>query len=288
MTRTYLPRASRGRRADAVRPPRRPARRRRRPCVPRRAHRDRTARRSRSTSSTSSCAAARSRRRPCCSARVIAGWIGRSLAVHPTVKLAARFDDEVNVADDVPVHQVKEFAPDLSFGGSASQPGLVALALTDHWSAIREHAITDWRRDRRLLRGDHQRGTRPRAGAARPARPARHVPAHPARPRAAAAAASPGSRCSCSRPGADEVLPVVPRRTGRARPRATWRRCTERFAAAAASVMTVHLCSTVPMGERPVASRRRQLRSGARHRRTCTSTTPRCCPTRPASTRRRR
>ena len=36
----------------------------------------------------------------------------------------------MNVAADVPVHQVTEFAPDLSFGGSASHPGLVALALT--------------------------------------------------------------------------------------------------------------------------------------------------------------
>ena len=64
------------------------------------------------------------------------GWrhhIGRTLAVHPTVKLAARFGDEVNVPDDVPVHQVKEFAPDLSFGGSASSPALVALALSDDW-----------------------------------------------------------------------------------------------------------------------------------------------------------
>src|SRR5688500_19353505 len=59
--------------------------------------------------------------------------VGRSLAVHPTVKLTARFDEELNVPDDVPVHQVKEFAPDLSFGGSASGPGLVALALSDHW-----------------------------------------------------------------------------------------------------------------------------------------------------------
>ena len=47
----------------------------------------------------------------------------RTLAVHPTVKLAARFADAINVPDDVPVHQVKEFAPDLSFGGSASGPG---------------------------------------------------------------------------------------------------------------------------------------------------------------------
>ena len=45
------------------------------------------------------------------------GRIGASLAVHPTVKLAARFDGPINMPDDVPVQQVKEFAPDLSFGG---------------------------------------------------------------------------------------------------------------------------------------------------------------------------
>ena len=61
------------------------------------------------------------------------------------MKLAARFGDEVNVPDDVPVHQVKEFAPDLSFGGSASSPGLVALALSDDWDRFGP-AITDWRR----------------------------------------------------------------------------------------------------------------------------------------------
>jgi choline dehydrogenase-like flavoprotein len=69
---------------------------------------------------------------------------GASLAAHPTVKLAARFDDEVNVPDEVPVHQVSEFAPDLSFGGSASSPGMVALALGDHWSLFGE-AIESWK-----------------------------------------------------------------------------------------------------------------------------------------------
>src|SRR6185312_8761925 len=76
------------------------------------------------------------------------GWrdnVGRTLAVHPTVKLAARFPDAVNAGDDVPVHQVKEFAPELSFGGSASQPGLLALALSDHWSAF-AGALADWER----------------------------------------------------------------------------------------------------------------------------------------------
>ena len=44
----------------------------------------------------------------------------------------------------MPVHQVSEFAPDLSFGGSASSPGLVALALSDHWSLFGA-AIEAWR-----------------------------------------------------------------------------------------------------------------------------------------------
>ena len=66
------------------------------------------------------------------------------LAAHPTVKLAARFDDDVNVADEVPVHQVSEFAPDLSFGGSASSPGLVALALSDNWERFGE-AVESWK-----------------------------------------------------------------------------------------------------------------------------------------------
>ena len=70
--------------------------------------------------------------------------IGNSLAVHPTVKLAARFSEAINIPDDVPVHQVKEFAPDLSFGGSASHAGLMALALLDQWSQFGS-AIEQWR-----------------------------------------------------------------------------------------------------------------------------------------------
>lgn len=58
---------------------------------------------------------------------------GRTLSMHPTAKLVARFDGDIEAARDVPVHQVKEFAPDLSFGGSASRPGYVALALADDW-----------------------------------------------------------------------------------------------------------------------------------------------------------
>ncbi|MBA4136011.1 MAG: GMC family oxidoreductase [Opitutus sp.] len=59
--------------------------------------------------------------------------VGRSLRLHPTVKLVARFPEPVNSDTmGVPVHQVKEFAPRLSFGCSISTPPYLALALLDH------------------------------------------------------------------------------------------------------------------------------------------------------------
>lgn len=174
--------------------------------------------------------------------------IGRTLAIHPTVKLTARFDEPLNVPDDVPVHQVKEFAPDLSFGGSASSPGLIALALSDHWARFGS-AIEDWRhlavyyaaitsdgngrvvavpglrdplvtyrltgRDRRLLG----------RGLARLALVMLE---------AGATAVYPSYR------GA----PIVEGRRDLATLQGTFR-------AGRASVMTVHLCSTVPMGGHP-------------------------------------
>ena len=43
--------------------------------------------------------------------------IGSSLHLHPTVKVVARFDEEVNLPGmGVPVHQVNQFAPRFSFG----------------------------------------------------------------------------------------------------------------------------------------------------------------------------
>ncbi len=177
----------------------------------------------------------------------ISGYIGRSLAVHPTVKLTGLFPDEVNAPDDVPVHQVKEFAPDLSFGGSASHPGLLALALSDHWSAFAP-ALAEWRRASvyyaaitsegrgwvqalprvreplvtyRLTRGDREML---RSGMARLA-------------------------LLLLEAGAQEVYPSF-RNAPVVRNRADLAAMQDRFAITKASVMTVHLCSTVPMGER--------------------------------------
>src|SRR5439155_5611251 len=59
----------------------------------------------------------------------VARNVGNTLRLHPTAKMVARFPDEVNVPGmGVPVHQVKEFAPRVSFGCSISTPPYLALA----------------------------------------------------------------------------------------------------------------------------------------------------------------
>ena len=58
---------------------------------------------------------------------------GRNLQMHPTVKVVALFAEVVNhAAMGVPVHQVKQFAPDYSFGCSISSSPHLRLAMLDH------------------------------------------------------------------------------------------------------------------------------------------------------------
>jgi choline dehydrogenase-like flavoprotein len=71
---------------------------------------------------------------------------GSTLRLHPTIKIAALFDKEVNgIRPDVPVHQVREFAPRLSLGGSVSSQPHLHLALIDvpGGNAL---AALEWRR----------------------------------------------------------------------------------------------------------------------------------------------
>jgi choline dehydrogenase-like flavoprotein len=61
------------------------------------------------------------------------GPVRAGLRCHPTVKVVARFPDEVPPpAAGVPAHQVREFSPRWSFGCSISSPPHLAVALTDH------------------------------------------------------------------------------------------------------------------------------------------------------------
>jgi choline dehydrogenase-like flavoprotein len=176
----------------------------------------------------------------------ITGHVGRSLAVHPTVKLAARFVDELNIPDDVPVHQVKEFAPDLSFGGSASQPGLVALALLDLWGTF-ARAVTDWRRISVYYAAITSEG-RGRVRAVRGLRDPVVTYGLTRRDRALLGSGLARLALLMLEAGADEVYPSF-RGAPLVRKRADLAVLQSRFSASKASVMTVHLCSTVPMGE---------------------------------------
>ena len=189
------------------------------------------------------------------------GAIGRSLAVHPTVKLAARFPESLNVADDVPVHQVKEFAPDLSFGGSASSPGLVALALSDSWDRFAP-AVRDWRHFAVYYAAITSEGRGSVRRCTYAARSARDVPPHEARP----CAPRPGSgppRVAPARSRSDRRLPLVPRRPGRAPPGRS------RHDAGDVQHPAGQLDDRAPVLDRaagpPRRDARRQLRSRGRH-----------------------
>jgi len=69
--------------------------------------------------------------------------IGRGLKFHPTAKVAARFDRALD-HDEVPVHRITEFAPHLTIGGSASRRGHVALAVADAVGSDVQHALDRW------------------------------------------------------------------------------------------------------------------------------------------------
>jgi hypothetical protein len=59
--------------------------------------------------------------------------IGNSLKVHLTIKVVARFNQKVNSVNvGIPVHQVNEFSPRYCFGGSISSKPYIKLSMLDH------------------------------------------------------------------------------------------------------------------------------------------------------------
>ncbi|MEZ5252136.1 MAG: GMC family oxidoreductase N-terminal domain-containing protein [Ilumatobacteraceae bacterium] len=172
--------------------------------------------------------------------------IGATLAVHPTVKLTAAFDDEINVPDDVPVHQGKEFAPDLSFGGSASHAGLGALALSDEWGTVAA-AIEQWRRMSIYYAAITSEG-RGRVVALPGLRDPLVTYHLTGRDRHLLRSGLARLALLMLESGANEVYPSF-RGAPVVRNRRDLATMQHRFRASRAGVMTVHLCSTVPLGE---------------------------------------
>ncbi|MFZ4718071.1 MAG: FAD-dependent oxidoreductase [Ilumatobacteraceae bacterium] len=176
----------------------------------------------------------------------VRGHVGRTLAVHPTVKLAARFADVINVPDDVPVHQVKEFAPHLSFGGSASNPGLVALSLLDQWPTFRKHVV-DWPRMSVYYAAITSEGRGRVMSLPRIKDPiVTYGLTH--RDRELLRSGLARLALLMLEAGAEEVFPSF-KGAPAIRSRRDVATMQQAFSASKATVMTVHLCSTVPMGE---------------------------------------
>ena len=90
--------------------------------------------------------------------------VGNSLRLHPMIKVVARFPDVVNSLDmGVPVHQVKEFAPRISLGGSISTPPYLAIALRD--SCLDGQLLGPMATHGGLLRRDNQQRVEVRSDA---------------------------------------------------------------------------------------------------------------------------
>ncbi len=72
--------------------------------------------------------------------------VGDSLQIHPMLKVAAIYDAAIDAHQSVlPLIQVKEFAPDISLGGSFYSPGHLAMVLADNWPQNAGH-MNDFRR----------------------------------------------------------------------------------------------------------------------------------------------
>lgn len=172
--------------------------------------------------------------------------IGRNLSVHPTVKAVAELDAVVNDPTDLATYQVKEFGSWLSFGGSASRPSLVALALSENWDAF-GGAVERWRHQVVYYAATRSQGR----GTVR-AVPGRRDPLVTYR---ITGGDMTWLRTGMARllhlllaSGASTVYPSyrdAPVVTGPADVAAAAAAMTR----SRASLMTVHLCGTVPMGE---------------------------------------
>jgi len=72
--------------------------------------------------------------------------VGNNLCLHPMIKAAAAFDEDVNAHEGVlPSYQVTEFWPNIAIGGAVFTPGFLAMLLSDNWRTA-QHAMRDWRR----------------------------------------------------------------------------------------------------------------------------------------------
>jgi choline dehydrogenase-like flavoprotein len=72
--------------------------------------------------------------------------VGETLRLHPTVRVVARFDREIDAHESrLPLYAITEFMPDVRIGGSFFQLGFFGTSLAEDW-ANRSWLLEEWRR----------------------------------------------------------------------------------------------------------------------------------------------
>ncbi|MCJ7524012.1 MAG: GMC family oxidoreductase [Candidatus Aminicenantes bacterium] len=70
--------------------------------------------------------------------------VGNSLRIHPMIKVAALFDEQLDShLSALPVYQVTHFWPDITIGGSVFTPGFLAMNLSENWE-INQPQMREW------------------------------------------------------------------------------------------------------------------------------------------------
>jgi choline dehydrogenase-like flavoprotein len=172
--------------------------------------------------------------------------VGNSLRMHPTVKVVARFPDVVNSRDmGVTVEQIEEFSPRLSFGVSVSRAPYISLSMLDHPG---EQKIVDERWQNMAIYYAMITGGQGRV---------RNVPGY-ADPLVSYSLAEEDMRNLAEgaaklsqlllAAGAEELYPTVAGFPA-IKSEADLRRLPEVLPSGRASLMSVHLFSSCPMGE---------------------------------------
>ncbi len=172
--------------------------------------------------------------------------VGRTLSLHPTVKAVAFSDQIQSDPSDVPVTQVREFAPDMTIGGSATDAPLLALSLLP--TALGVEQVLDYGPDAGIYYAAIRSSGRGRVRTLRGMRDPVVTFRLPSADFARLQSALGRLLMVLLAAGSEQVVASVHGGqpiTSQARIPEEVARMTRR----AADLMTVHVCSSVPMGE---------------------------------------
>jgi len=172
--------------------------------------------------------------------------VGRTLSMHPTVKAVAFSHQIGNDPHDVPVTQVREFAPDLTIGGSATDGPLLALSLMPTAVGVRD--IPTYGADAGIYYAAIRSGGRGRVRVLPRLRDPLVTFGVPADDMARLQSAMGRLLLVLLAAGSDQVVASV--HGGEPITRADQIPAeVGRMSRRSADLMTVHVCSSVPMGE---------------------------------------